>query len=525
VGAEYAERPSPTPIYGAMKLTGRTPGGFSLGVLDAVTAPVSERYAGLDGSPIGSPQVVEPMTHYLVARGEQQFGDGKAPSSVGLLATAVNRRLADAPADMLPSQAYAGGLDWNLRPFGGSYYVRGRLVGSSVAGTQAVMTGLQRNFERYAQRPDAEHLGVNPDATSLQGLSGQLRFGRTGDSKLRWEAGANFTTPFFEVNDLGFQNRADEVSVMGKFAWQEREPGPLFRQWSIGMVGQGFANFGGDVLPPKIGAEWNALTNGFLPLNANFVAAFPAQDDRLLRGGPSAASVFDVGFGGQIGTDVRQKIRAQLWTTLGGSAAGGRDLLLGAYLVAEPIPSVSLSINPYLYYARKDAQYVRSYQDSSATDTFGRRYVSSQLDQVFSFVEARAEWTFSPDLSLQTFARATVISGEFSRYRFFAQPRTRNFVDPIAQPVLAGDDYSIQAPGSSILHQFENPDFLYSALQANAVLRWEYRPGSTLFLVYQLSCDANRGTGKFDPGAYLHACGDSAPTSTVMAKLTYWLSV
>lgn len=519
----YVGRPDDTPIYGALKLTGRSGGGFSLGVLDAVTAPVFERYADLDGRLLEERRRIQPLSHYLVARGQQEFGGGT--STLGVLGTMANRELDPRLRGQLPGNAYSGGLDWNVRVGDGSYFVAGRLVGSRVDGTPEVMRRLQTNFTRYAQRPDATHLEVDEDATSLQGLSGQLRFGKVR-SNLTWNVGAHATTPFFEVNDLGFQNRADELALTGQISWQDRNPGKVLRQWTFTSNAAAISNFGFDLQQPRVSFNWNALTTGFTPLNAFFVAYLPGQDDRLLRGGPSAeAPLLDVGFQANVGTDVRKKLRANFYGNAGGSTSGGQDWILGANVTAQPISALTLTLAPQVYLNVRDTQYVRAYADPTATETYGTRYLVSELTNIVSFVEARAEWTFSPKLSLQTYARANVTSGAYDRFRFFAQPRTRSFVDPVSAPTLNDGQFEVQAPGAAAAFRFRDPNFLYSSLQANAVARWEYLPGSTLFFVYQLSCDAPRTTdGRFDPGAYLKPCGDSMPSHTVMAKLTYWFS-
>ncbi len=521
-GAEAVDRPDETPIYGALKLSGRTAQGTSFGLLDALTGAVDERYADAGGRLLTERRTVQPLTHLLVARAQQELAGGS--TKLGLTGTTVNRRLEGPLQGLLGRNAFAGGADWSVRFLDDAYHVSGQLLASHVEGSRESITTLQENFTRYAQRPDARHLGVDMDAMHLDGAAGELRVGRSGDRFFNWEARGSFVSPGFEVNDLGFQNRADEATLGTRLQWQDQTPGPLLRNWTLTTHLTARTNFGGELLAPDFNADFSALTHGFLPVGVVFMAYLPGKDDRLLRGGPLASGPLDVGLNLIAGTDVRERLRANVTAAVGGSTAGGEDWLLNASVEGEPLPFLSFRLKPFVYLAERDAQYVDAWDDAAAADTFGRRYLFSRISSVTSALEARLEWTFSPTLSLQTYARASVVSGRYTGYKLFTRPGEREF-DRSATVLPDASGVTVQAPGSAVAHHVDTPDFLFRSLQGNAVLRWEYLPGSTLSVVYQLGCSEEATTdGRFRPGAYLKPCGDAAPEHSGMLKLTYWWS-
>ncbi len=524
--AAYATRATETPIYGAVKVTGRSSSGFSLGFVDALTAPVAERFADAQGARLDPDQrLVQPLTNFSLLRMNQELGGGS--SRIGLVAVSAQRaRPGEGVLDsQLSAFSFAGGPDWQMRFGEKSYFVAGRLLTSHVRGSPERMTSLQRNFTRYLQRPDARHLEVDPDATSLTGWLGELQAGRSGDAHLNFDLGATLTTPLFEVNDTGFQNRADELAVKLNAIWQEKEPGPLLKNWSVSANLISRTNLGGDRLPSYSSINFDALTVGFNPLGASLIFAPPSQDDRLLRGGPSAAAPLDWGVYVRAGTDIRRKLRFNAYGNAGGSLAGGHDFVAGFNFNAEPIPALTVQLNPNIYFRRGDAQFVTSYLDDAAADTFGRRYVFAELNDVQSSVTLRLDCTLSPTLGIQTFFRFGVTSGAYKDYKTFARPRERAF-ELYGEGLTTNGDgsFNVRSPGATAATTFQDPNFVFSSLQGNAALRWEYRPGSTLFVVYQLDCAGVTSDGSFTVGRYGNLCAGSGLNNTVLLKASYWWS-
>lgn len=174
----FADTPDNATIFGAAKITGRTAGGWSVGVIDAVT--VAERATVQD--PAGSrwTTAVEPLTNYFVGRVKREFGGGS--TGLGILATSVHRDIDTTTLDFLRSAAYLGGVDFFHRWAGNAYVVSGAVAGGYVRGSPQAITLAQRASSRYYQRPDAGHVELDPTRTSLAGVTGDVSFRRlSGD--------------------------------------------------------------------------------------------------------------------------------------------------------------------------------------------------------------------------------------------------------------------------------------------------------------------------------------------------------
>jgi hypothetical protein len=174
--AQFADAPEATTIIGAAKLSGKTRSGWSIGLLDAVTAREDVRFLTVDGR---EELVAEPMTNYAVGRVIKDFNGGQ--SAVGGIFTATHRDLEGADAlSWLPSSAYLAGLDGRHRFGGNDYEVRGGVVGTHVRGSTDAILGIQTRAGHYFQRPDADHVEVDPDATTLDGWMARASVEKVG---------------------------------------------------------------------------------------------------------------------------------------------------------------------------------------------------------------------------------------------------------------------------------------------------------------------------------------------------------
>ena len=151
-----ADAPDGTTILGAAKFTGKTAGGWSLGLIEAVTAEETARFLD-EGTGARGDFTVEPLSNYLVARGRRDLRDGQ--SAVGFMLTAANRRL-DSPAAeaLLRSGAYAGGVDFRHEFGNRAWVVQGSAAWSHIRGTPEALVRVQRAGNHFFQRPDADYL-------------------------------------------------------------------------------------------------------------------------------------------------------------------------------------------------------------------------------------------------------------------------------------------------------------------------------------------------------------------------------
>ncbi len=273
----YGDESSPTStsILGAAKVTGRLPGGFSLGVLDAVTDNVS--------GPGGT--TLEPATNYAVARGNQDSHNGDG--SVGFIATAVNRSLDPASAPHLHRSAYTGGIDGRRR-FAGRFEVSGSFDVSRVDGSAAAIARTQRDPVHLYQRPDGP-LAYDSTRTSLTGTNLELRFAKVGGKRLVFETAYQRRSPGFEINDLGFLRQADQQAWTTWAALAFRTPNRVFRELRWNFNNWDYWSVAG--LPTERAFNTNVHTQfnnrWWLHMGGTLGQVGTTWCDRCARGGPA----------------------------------------------------------------------------------------------------------------------------------------------------------------------------------------------------------------------------------------------
>jgi hypothetical protein len=418
--------------------------------------------------------------------------------------------------------------------WGRSTYTLAANVGfTSVRGDTLAIQQAQRASPRYYQRPDARSFQYDPRRTSLQGITGELYVNKVAGHWL-WSLAASTTTPGFEVNDLGFQPRGDRISGVASAGYHWTTPGKVFREASAIVSLRESWNYDGDHIVDLIDAFSFGTFRNFWFYEVATTLAARATDDRLTRGGPLAAAPASWNVNGTVGTDDRRPVSVTVSTSYTRSEVGGREVFVAPAVAVRPSGALSFSLGPTYVIDRTDAQYVAQVSDPNATATFGARYVFAELGQHSLDVGLRMNLTFSPTLSFQLYAQPFTFAGQYQVFKELAAPRTYSFTvygrdhgstityDPAARRYTVHPDGAI--PGDSL--QFDNPDFRTRSLRTNAVLRWEYRPGSTLFVVWTQARFNALGDPTFDAGRYLgHELLLDRPTNVLLVKVNYWLSL
>ena len=528
----FTDQPVNTTILGAAKLTGRTAGGWSVGLLEAVTA---REYASVDSAGERFRDQVEPLTNYAAVRAKRDFRGGA--STLGVTATAVNRRIDDPRLDFLRTAGYAGGVDFGHRLSRNRYSLFAALGFSHIRGDTLAIQAAQRSSARYFQRPDRDDTTTyDPARTSLTGWYGALGFSRDQGSVV-YSVSANASTPGFEINDLGYQTRSDRVNLYNQVSRRWTRPGRVFRSAQVSASANGSWNFDGDRTTTSVAAAWSGQLLNFWGLSADYQYNLRSVNDALLRGGP--AGISPAGWGTDVGfsSDFRKPLAVTAQAYLGRDEMGRRDFSVFSQLTWRPTPTVSLALSPSVEFSRAPNQYVRSLADATAAATFGRRYVFAEILQRTLDLTTRLDVTLSPRLSLQLYAQPFVGTGDYRRYRELLRPRTTDFLiygrtaGSTETPVTDADGavvaYALDPDGAGPRPsaQIPNLDFNYRSLRGNAVLRWEYRPGSTLFLVWTQSCSASAADPTFDVGPDLgHLC-QGRSDNVFAVKMNYWLSL
>lgn len=522
---DYVDAPTGTTIYGAAKIAGKTAGGWSFGLLDAVTA---EEDATAAIGPMRETAVVEPLTNYALARVKKDLRAGK--TTLGAALTSVTRKLDGTGLEpLLHDQAITGGAGLSHRFAQDRWSTDVRVIGSWVHGSREAIADTQTSFRHLYQRPDAEHVEVDPTRTSLGGQGLLFSVGRDGSEHWNFTVGGDLRSPGFEANDLGFHGPVDYATQWAFASYHDNDPGDHvlnwrlnFNQWSQHNLQPEFLGTGGNTnLHLQFANFWGAW--GGLGMD------YSVLDPGGTRGGPALrADPAVYGFGG-FATDGRKEVSLEI----GGDwrrnwRADNMFVSMYAALNIQARSNVELFVGPNYSASTDHDQYVEE-----AIDDAGRsHYVFARIAQETLGLTVRGAWTFTPDLSLQWYAQPFVAAGaysefkqasatrakaheaRYSRYRDAQLERTPDDVYLIDQNADGAADYAIGVP-----------DFNFRELRSTLVLRWQYKPGSTAFLIWSHGQSDVVPDGHFRLGDDLPALGRADGEDVVMVKVSYWLGV
>jgi hypothetical protein len=489
---EFYVQPIQSTILGAAKLTGRV-GDFSVGVLAAAT---QEEHADIAFGDARRRQVVEPGTFYSVSRARREFSD---QSSLGFIFTTTTRNMVD-DVSFLPARAITGGIDYDWR-IGKRWGLNGYWAGSDIQGTNEAIALIQRNNVHSFQRPDADHVEFDPLADTLRGHSGAVSFGKIAGERTRMNVNVGYKSPGFDTNDLGFQPRADEIPQNSWVQIRWDTPGKYTRNIRINFNQWSAFNCDGDRL--QLGGNFNGhweFTNfwrtGFgVNVNAsNF-------DDRLTRGGPGGRTLPGRSSWQYFSTNDR-KVVSLNWNSAFGGDGYGRFFEFQPSVVIRPVSSFSTEVGFNYNNNINDDQWV-----AESVDGDGLHYVFGRLEQQTNSMTLRVNYTMTPNLSLQVYAQPFTSSGHYVNYKELVDGYAERYEDRYAPYAYRG-----------------NADFNVLSFRTTNVLRWEYRPGSTLFVVWQQAREGQGIPGRFALGRDYSDLFSTPASNTLLVKFAYWMN-
>jgi hypothetical protein len=527
----FVDQPSNTTILGATKLSGRTGNGWSLGFLDAVAA---REYATVDSAGARFRDQVEPLTNYGVLRAKRDFRSGA--TTLGFTATSVNRRLDDVRLAFLRTSAYAGGVDFHHRFPGNSFMGFATIGYSYIGGDTLAIQAAQRSSARYFQRPDADYVSFDRTRTSLAGWNAAAGVSEEAGAT-KFAVGFQATSPGFEINDLGFMSRADRMTAIGKVVRLWTRPGRVFRMAQLQAMTSAGWNFGGDRVSTSANVSAYGQLRSFWSVNGNLSGSLRSTSDVLTRGGPLASTL--AGFSGNVcaSSDSRRSLRLHAGTNFGRKELGGGSL--GFHFEAEwqPSPQVNFGVGPSYMASREPLQFVGSSADASASATFERSYLFAEIAQRTLDLTTRLNVTLTRALSIQLYVQPFIATGEYRNFKELSAPRSRQYLvygqtagstlTPLTDPAGAVTGYALDPDGAGprATRQIGNPDFSSRSLRGNAVVRWEYRPGSTLFFVWTTACSAYSSSTQFDAVGDVGRLCQGRADNVFAVKANYWLSL
>ncbi len=498
---EYEDFPTNTTILGAAKFSGKTKDGWTIGVLESVTAKEfaeieldnREEITGalqLDGL-LGTKrkELVEPLTNYFVGRVQKDFNDRN--SFIGGIFTTTHRNM-ERSLDFLHTQAYSGGIDFRHNWKDRKYYIEGRGIISRVNGDTQAILNTQTSLTHLYQRVDADHLEVDPIATSLSGTGGNLSIGR-GSGKWRYELGGNWRSPGLELNDIGFLRRADRIVQFASVRRFWNNSTSWYRQANLGFEQTTQFDFEGNYnrIQYEVNGNMNWKNNWFTEIGG-------AHKPRIfinsyLRGGPRWAFA-EENFGFLFsGTDQRKKFSAIAGYVY--SQAQQDNFSLNRYVLRlnwQPIDALSLNLSTEYDINPNKTQYVTQQAYESAQ--FGTRYITGAIDQETLSTTLRINYNINPNFTIQYYAQPFIAKGTYSNFNYVVDASNQNLNERVnlfnANQITrvqegSSDFYTVDEDEDGVVdYSFGNPDFNFVQFRSNLVARWEYIPGSELFLVW-----------------------------------------
>ncbi len=479
----YLEMPDATPILGAFKLTGKTQSGLSIGVLDSLTARESALLSD-GGVPYGLP--VEPLTNYFVARARQDYNGGA--TTLGGMLTSVNRDIRNANLSFLHDSAQTGGLDFFHSWKNKTHYFSLKTIFSRVHGSPEAILATQTSSVRYFQRPDADYLKVDPTRRSLFGTGGSVEIGKQGGGHWQYVAGFTWRSPGLELNDAGFLRQTDQMTEYVWAGYNVYEPAGIFRSYSVNLNQRATWNFGGQTT--SNGGNFNAWGQfkNFWSAGLGLSLSAESLSPSSLRGGPSLRQAPLRSLWFNVSTDNRRKIRLSL-------SASGTERTNGdseywsvrPALNIVPSPAMTLSLSPMYAVNRSVLQYIE-------TPVFGaeNRYIFGDIDQSTFGLTVRLNYSLTPDLSVQLYGMPFVSAGKYSAFKRITDSRSKDLAaryQVFASDQLAfnreAETYAVDEDrDGAVDYNFTNPEFNFREMRSNLVIRWEYVPGSTLYVVW-----------------------------------------
>ena len=521
---EYADVPEATTILGALKLSGKTKQGLSIGILESVTA---NENAIIDNNGQRRKESVEPLTNYFVGRVQQDFNKGE--TVLGGIFTAVNRDITNPALDYLPVEAYTGGINFDHNWKERTWYIDGNVEFSHIAGKKQAILAAQESSARYYQRPDANYVSVDSTRTTLDGYGGTFKFGRSSKKRIQFETSLTVRSPGLEFNDIGFMRYSDVIHHGSWVAYYLRNPFFIFNNFYLNTNYWMYWNFSGKLLSTYVNTNFNSQFKNRWRLNGNFTRAGENISTSLLRGGPSFKLTGSMDMNLNLSTDQSKKISMSAGSYQGmGDQKRYRNKSYWVGLNLRPMNALSVSFDPEYDISSNQLQYV-----ATKKVTNDPRYIFALLDQKTAIFTFRLNYTFSPELSLEYYGQPFISAGKYSSFKRITDPNASEFTD--RYHIFSNNEMTYRSNDNTYIidenrdgtpdYSFGSPDFNFRQFRSNLVIRWEYTPGSTLFLVWSQGRTSTDNNGSFAYGNDMKKLFGIDPHNVFLIKFSYWFSL
>ncbi len=515
---EFISIPENTAILGAAKITGKSKKGLSFGIMEAIT---NSEYAKVGNDENTRTVEVEPLTSYFVGTLKKEYNAGD--TRIGAMVTSTNRSIDSKQLQFMHTNAYSGGVSfmhqWNNK----NYYVSFKSYLSHIQGAEVAILNTQTSSARYFQRPDADHVSVDSSRTSLTGHGGLLSIGKGGDGHWRFAGFVSWKSPELEVNDIGYVRSVDDIFQVLWAGYRYWEPFSMFREINVNFNQWTGHNFAGE--RSYLGGNVNVNTQ----LKNYWYVGFGVgpQGNGLsysaLRGGPALLLPGGTNYWLWVSTDGRKK----LTLSVNSSFYKGESNKSSNYSVSlsyKPTNALMVSVSPSYSYSDRVIQFVDNIEWNNSIT-----YLNSSLKQELYTLQLRLNYSVTPNLSIQYYGRPFIAKGKYYDFKKITNPRAEEFADRYevyrsSQITYDSDDevYGFDETGDGLNdYAIDNPNFNFRSFQSNLVVRWEYRPGSTLFLVWSQGRDSYETDFRTSLNYSAKELAKAYPHNVFLVKLAY----
>jgi len=513
---EYMKYPGTTPILSAVKVSGKTANGFSMGVLQSFSGNATAQIS--DGS-TRKKEIVEPLSNYTVARFQKDFNSGN--TVLGGIITSKNRFSNNPNFNFLNKNAYTGGVDFLHQWHDKEFYLNAKLIGSTILGDTSAISLLQTSSARYYQRPDAEHLEYDSESTQLSGQGGSVKIGKGSKGLWRYSTLLTWRSPGLELNDLGYMSISDQIKNINVVSYFINQPKGILRSFNTSFTQTNYWNYNFDFLNSQFTYYIYGQFLNKWAVEGHTCFFTNTLDTRILRGGEAMKTPAKSHADFKISSDNSKKAAFSLYAfTETGGEKSSRTQTITPTFTYQPINILKLSFSASYTSSTNELQYIEDVEckdlSSSQASILGKIYQET-LGATF-----RVDYNITPELSLQYYGSPYISVGSYSNFKLIDNPQAENYTDRFTalNPELSAENTYTTGNLS-----FKNPDFSFAQFRSNLVFKWEYLPGSKLFLVWANERTLYQTISDASISKTYRSLGNAFSGNIFMVKLNYWFSL
>lgn len=513
----YADIPQQTRLLGAAKITGKNSKGFSWGVLESLTKREHAEVVDTLGNFREEP--VEPLTNYFAARFQQDLQNAK--TVFGAVITNVNRfDNTGNGMEFLHDNAQSGGIDLDHNFKDRKYGMTFKYGFSRVGGSRGAIYKTQNSFQRSFQRTDNTYKNVDSTRTELVGTFSAVTFGKRS-GQWRWIVGSNYKSPELELDDIGFLRQTDIINNWFWTNYRINRVTKWFRNQSYNMNFEQNLDFGGVVLESSLNGNAYFEFKNLWGFETGFFLTDEQISNADLRGGPSIIYPGGNEIWYWIGTNSRKKVRVSFnqWLFRGNNNyARSSGMSMG--IVVRPIDALNISLSPSIQWRRNDLQYVQNDEFNGENE-----YLLGRVQQKIYRLTMRANYNITPNLTLEYWGQPFVATAKYDDFKKTLEPNSESFQDRFGGVGYsynsASNSYTLTGYDPDAVFDLENPNSNTVEYKSNLVLRWEYIPGSTLFMVWANNGFYNNNEREGNFNSLSNELSSLSSTNTFLIKYTY----